>query len=140
MATPLINGINYSWGNIRIILFGTIITGVTKISYKTKQKKENNYGFGYEPISRGYGNKEYEASIEIYTDELKRIIAAAPNRAIMEIPPFDIIVQFEDPATGILLTQDTLRMCEFTEEGLDSSQNDSKLLVTLPLVVAAIER
>jgi len=139
-VTPLINGINYSWGNIRLILFGVPIVGITKISYKIKQKKENNYGMGYEPISRGYGNKEYEASIEIYTDELKNIIAAAPNREIMEIPPFDIIVQFEDPATGILLTQDILRMCEFTENGLDSAQNDTKLLVTLPLVVASIER
>ena len=138
--TPLINGINYSWGNIRVVLFGTIITGITKVSYKTKQKKENNYGMGYMPISRGYGNLEFEASIEIYTDELKQIIAAAPNHEIMEIPPFDIIVQFEDPATGAFLTQDTLRMCEFTEDGLDAAQNDTKLLVTLPLVVASIER
>ena len=57
MATPLINGINYSWANVKVILFGVPVVGITKIEYKTKQKKENQYGAGYEPISRGYGNK-----------------------------------------------------------------------------------
>lgn len=138
--TPLINGINYSWASVKMVLFGVPIVGITKISYKTKQKKENNYGAGYEPVSRGYGMKEYEGSIEIYTDELKRIIASAPNRDLMSIPPFDIQVLFEDPASGAFLTQDTLKMCEFMEEGLDASQNDTKLLVTLPLVIAKIVR
>ena len=139
MATPLINGVNYSWANIKLILFGVPVVGITKISYKTKQKKENQYGAGYEPVSRGYGNKEYEGSIEIYTDELKRIINSAPNRDLMAIPPFDIQVVFEDGNSGFL-TQDTLKMCEFTEEGLDASQGDTKLLVSLPLVIGKITR
>lgn len=139
MATPLINGVNYSWGNVKLILFGVPIVGITKIDYKTKQKKENQYGAGYEPISRGYGNKEYEGSIEIYTDELKRIIALAPNRDLMQIPPFQIQVIFED-ATGVLVTVDTLEMCEFMEEGLSVSQGDTKILTSLPLAIGAIKR
>jgi hypothetical protein len=139
MATPLINGVNYSWANVKLILFGVPVVGITKISYKTKQKKENQYGAGYEPISRGYGNKEYEGSIEIYTDELKNIIASAPNRDLMAIPPFNIQIVFEDAANGFL-TQDNLLMCEFTEEGLDASQSDTKLLVSLPLVIGKITR
>jgi hypothetical protein len=139
MATPLINGVNYSWANVKLILFGVPVVGITKISYKTKQKKENQYGAGYEPVSRGYGNKEYEGSIEIYTDELKNIIASAPNRDIMSIPPFNIQVVFEDAANGFL-TQDDLLFCEFTEEGLEASQSDTKLLVSLPLVIGKITR
>ena len=139
MATPLINGVNYSWANVKLILFGVPVVGITKISYKTKQKKENQYGAGYEPVSRGYGNKEYEGSIEIYTDELKNIIASAPNRDLMAIPPFNIEVVFEDANSGFL-TQDKLQMCEFTEEGLDASQGDTKLLVSLPLVIGKIVR
>ena len=139
MATPLITGVNYSWGNVKLILFGVPIVGITKIEYKTKQKKENQYGAGYEPISRGYGNKEYEGSIEIYTDELKRIIALAPNRDLMQIPPFQIQVVFEDTA-GVLVTTDTLEMCEFMEEGLSVSQGDTKILTSLPLAIGAIKR
>ena len=140
MVTPLINGINYAWANVKVIILGVPVVGITKVDYKIKQKKENQYGAGYEPVSRGYGNKEYEGSIEIYTDELKRIIAAAPNRDLMAIPPFDIQVLFEDPSTGVFLTQDTLKMCEFMEEGLSASQGDTKLLVSLPLVIGQITR
>lgn len=139
MATPLINGINYSWANVKVILFGVPVVGITKIEYKTKQKKENQYGAGYEPISRGYGNKEYEGNIEIYSDELKRIIASAPNNDLMQIPPFKIHVLFES-GLGVLVTEDVLSMCEFTEEGLSASQGDTKLLVSLPLVIGQISR
>ena len=139
MATPLINGINYSWANVKVILFGVPVVGITKIEYKIKQKKENQYGAGYEPISRGYGNKEYEGSIEIYSDELKRIISSAPNNDLMQIPPFKISVLFESGA-GLLITEDVLSMCEFTEEGLSASQGDTKLLVSLPLVIGQISR
>ena len=135
----LINGINYSWSNIKVILFGVPVIGITKIDYKTKQKKDNNYGAGYEPVSRGYGSKEYEGSIEIYTDELKRIIALAPGRDLMQIPPFQIQVIYEDQL-GILVSTDILEMCEFMEEGLSASQGDTKLLTSLPLAIGAIRR
>jgi hypothetical protein len=138
MATPLVNGINYSWSNVKLILFGVPVVGIVKIDYKIKQKKENQYGAGYEPISRGYGNKEYEGSIELYQDEIKRIIEAAPNRDLMQIPPFDIQVLFE--TGGALVTQDTLKMCEFMEEGLSASQGDTKLTMSLPLVIGQITR
>ena len=49
----LVNGVNYSWGNISVVLFGTPVVGILSIEYKRKQKKENNYGAGFEPISRG---------------------------------------------------------------------------------------
>ena len=137
--TPLINGVNFSWSNVKVILFGVPVIGIVKIDYKIKQKKENNYAHGYEPISRGYGNKEYEGSIELYTDEVKRIIALAPNRDLMQIPPFDIQVLFED-GLGALVSIDILKMCEFTEEGLAASQGDTKLLVTLPLIIGQIVR
>jgi hypothetical protein len=138
MATPLVNGINYSWSNVKLILFGVPVVGIVKIDYKIKQKKENQYGVGYEPISRGYGNKEYEGSIELYQDEIKRIIEAAPNRDLMQIPPFDIHVLFE--TGGTLVTLDILKMCEFMEEGLSASQGDTKLTVSLPLVIGQITR
>lgn len=138
MPTVLRNGINYSWGNVTMTLFGVPVVGITKIEYKRKQKKDNNYGAGYQPVSRAYGNYEYEGSIEIYTDELKRIIAAAPGRDILSIPPFDIQVTYG--GTGVVVDKDVLKSCEFTEEGLSAAQGDTKLLVTLPLIIGGIER
>lgn len=135
---PLINGINYGWANISFVLFGVPITQITKISYSRKQKKENNYGAGYDPVSRGYGNKEYEASIEMYTDQWLQIIALAPNNDPLQIPPFDIPVIFA--IDGQPPVKDVLRSCEFTEDPFTGSQGDTKLMVTIPLMPASIDR
>lgn len=138
MATPLINGINYSWANVSLVLFGVPVVGITKIEYKKKQKKENNYGFGSQPVSRGYGNYEYEGSIELYQDEWKRIIAASPNRDPMLIPPFEIQVTYA--GRGLQAEKDVLKAVEFTEDNMTANQGDTKLMVTIPLVIGLIER
>lgn len=139
MATPLINGINYNWANIKLVLFGVPVVGITKISFKSKQKKENNYGLGNKPISRSYGNYEYEGSIELYTDEWKRIIAASPNRDPLVIAPFDIPVLYGTNAINPE-NKDVLKSVEFLENPFDASQGDTKLMVSIPLIIADIER
>lgn len=138
MPTPLINGINYSWANVSLTLFGVPVTGITKIDYKRKQTKENNYGAGSQPVSRGYGNYEYEGSIELYLDEWKRIVAASPNRDPLLIAPFDIQVVFG--GTGVAVDKDVLRSVEFMEDPLTTSQGDTKIVVAIPLIIGAIER
>lgn len=138
MPTPLINGINYSWANVTLTLFGVPVVGITKIEYKRKQKKENNYGFGAQPVSRGYGNYEYEGSIEIYLDEWKRIIAAAPQNDPLLIAPFDIQVTYS--GRGIIADKDVLRSVEFMEDNFTANQGDTKLMVTVPLIIGAIDR
>jgi hypothetical protein len=137
-ATPLINGINYSWANVQIVLFGVPVVGITKIAYKRKQKKENNYGFGSQPVSRGYGNEEYEGSIELYVDEWQRIIAASPNRNPNLIPPFDIQVLFS--GQGVQTNKHILRSVEFMEDDFDAKQGDTKLNVSIPLIIGLIEK
>lgn len=136
-VTPLINGINYAWANIKFNLFGVPVVGITEITYSRKQKKENNYGAGVEPISRGYGQREYEGSITIYLDEWKRIIAAAPNRDPLDIKPFDVQVLFG--GSSVQFAQDTLRSCEFLEDPMDAKQGDTKLMVKIPIVIGLIE-
>ena len=137
MATVLINGINYSWANISVLPLGIPLNGITKISYKAKQEKTNNHGAGSKPVSRGYGREEYEASIEVYTDEWKRFIAASPEKNPLKIPPFDIPVVFA--GDGVLPTTDILLMAEFLEDPLEANEGDTKLLVTIPLIIAGIE-
>lgn len=140
MATVLKNGINYSWGDIKFVLFGRVVTGITTISYKRSQTKENNYGVGFEPISRGYGNVEYEASIELYTDEWRSIksSALATGQNVLELPPFDIEVIFGNSRTQ-RLGIDILQRCEFLEDPFEGAQSDTRMLVTIPLIIAGIE-
>lgn len=136
-SIPLVNGVNWSWANISFVLFGVPVTGITEIKYSRKQKKENNYGIGSDPVSRGYGNREYEASITLYTDEWMRIIAGSPNNDPLQIAPFDIPVVF---GNGLNLATDVLRAVEFLEDPLSGTQGETKLMVTIPLIVALIDR
>jgi hypothetical protein len=137
MSNPLINGVNYSWANVKLVLFGVPVVGITNIEYKRKQKKENNYGFGIDPISRGYGNKEYEGKITLYRDEWNAIIAAAPNRDPLDIPWFDIQVSFAGSRVQPVL--DVLKACEFMEDPFTVAQGDTKILVEIPLIIGSID-
>ena len=137
MSNPLINGVNYSWANVKLVLFGVPVVGITQIEYKRKQKKENNYGFGLEPVSRGYGNKEYEGKITLYRDEWNAIIAAAPNRDPLDIPWFDIQVSFA--GTRVQPVLDVLKACEFMEDPFTVAQGDTKILVEIPLIIGSID-
>lgn len=137
----LINGVNYSWANIKMILFGIPVVGITKIDYKKSQVKDNNYGWGSEPTSRGYGRVTYEGSIEIYQDEWRRIINSSPNSDPLSIPPFNIQIQMWNLPGGsgqVVPTSDTLYNCEFADDAFVGNEGDSKLLITIPIVFAGI--
>jgi hypothetical protein len=137
MANPLINGVNYSWANVKLVLFGVPVVGITHIEYKKKQKKENNYGMGTEPVSRGYGNKEYEGKITLYRDEWLAIISAAPSNDPLDIPWFDIQVTFAGSRVQPAL--DVLRACEYMDDPFTVAQGDTKIMVEIPLIIGAIE-
>jgi len=136
--TPLINGVAYSWSSISFVLFGVPVSGITSIEYNRKQAKTNNYGQGSEPVSRGYGRKEYDGSIEIYLDEWKKVIASAPNRDPLQIGWFDIPVVYGNSIADA--TKDTLRACEFLEDPFSAKEGDTKLTVKIPLIIAQITR
>ena len=136
--TPLINGVAYSWSSISFVLFGVPVAGIVNIEYKRKQAKTNNYGAGPEPVSRGYGKKEYDGSIEIYLDEWKRIIKASPSRDPLAIGWFDIPVLYGNSVADA--TKDVLKAVEFLEDPFNAKEGDTKLTVKIPLIIGAITR
>ena len=133
----LVNGVNYSWADIKLILFGQPIQGITQINYSAKQTKDNNYGAGSRPVSRGYGNVEFEGSIEMYRDEWMKIIAISPNGNPNELPPFSIQIIYG--GSRVLAQTDVLKMVEFTVDENKAKQGDTKLLVSIPLIIGDIQ-
>ena len=135
---PLINGKSYSWADITFNIGGVPVAGITKISYKVSQEKQNNYGAGSEPVSRGKGNREYEASITLHMEEVERLLLAAPNRDLLKIPAFDINITYQADPTNI--ANHVLKNCEFTEDGTDIGQGDQVIEIELPLSIAGIQK
>ena len=47
----IINGQEYSWGDISLLMGGRDVCRMTAIDYKTEQSKEPLYGKGNKPIA-----------------------------------------------------------------------------------------
>jgi len=136
-GTVMINGINYSAQNVTIVMFGTPILGVTKISYNKKQGKENNYALQNEPVSRGYKTAEYDCSIEMYKDEWVGIIASAPNNDPTQIPPFEFQVIYSGDSVNY--KEDHILFAEFLEDPMSVGSGDTKILLTIPMIIGGIQ-
>jgi hypothetical protein len=89
-------------------------------------------------VARGYGRVEYSGSIEMKTDEWKRIISASPGRNPLDIAPFDIQVVMG--GHGTTPTTDKLKMVEFLENPLSTSEGDTSITVTIPIIIGTITR
>lgn len=138
-----INGIEYGWSNITCLVSGTLLTSITAISYEETQTVDNIYGIGAKPVSIGYGNFEYSASITIKRSELIGLQASAkqsggdPFGSLQSILPFTIIVSYARPdQSGI--TTDILNNCSFTAVSSDNNQGDTSLDIVLPLRISGI--
>jgi hypothetical protein len=134
----LINGKSYAWAEVTVLALGVPIAGVKAISYTRKQEKKNNYGAGSKPVSRGHGREEYEASITLSMNEIQTLTNAAPQRNILKIPPFDIIVSFL-PTDGIIVTH-KLRNAEFLEDPIEMEEGDAEIVAECPLIISDIEK
>ena len=135
---PLINGNNFDWGSIRLSLLNNnyIVYGVTSIEYGRKQLRENNYGIGNEPISRGFGNYEYSCTMDLYKDELVAMAKSTGFLDILDIPSFNIVVSYQK---GTNIYTDILNNALFMENPVKTKQNDTKIIVTVPILIAGIK-
>ncbi|MCC3159519.1 hypothetical protein LJ737_19915 [Hymenobacter sp. 15J16-1T3B] len=135
--TPLINGVAHSWADINVQCLGKTIPGITAISYEDEQTKEDNYGQGSNPVSRGYGQNKAKASITVEAKEVERLQEAVPTGRLQDIPPFPVVVAFVNPANKTVIHK--LMNCEFTKNSRDVKAGDTKIEVELPLIVSHIE-
>lgn len=135
---PNINGRSYDWASLRAQMLGQTIIGITALSYGMKQEKVNNYGAGVNPVSRGYGKREPEASITLEMKEVERIMAALPpGGSLVDIPPFPIVSSFVNSSNQ--LVTHTLHNCEFTGQKRELKTGDTSIEVELPLILSHIE-
>ncbi len=124
---PLINGTEYSWGDIATCINGVPVSGITAISYGEKQDMQNNYGAGRYPVSRSKGRIEATAKITLYMSEVVAICRNAPGGRMQDIAPFPIVVV------------DKIHNCQFAENKRDWKEGDLNQQVELELIVSHIE-
>jgi len=138
--TTIINkfGEMKGWNSVTVNLLGRDLEGITQLAYSDSETKENVYGAGKFPIGRSRGNYEAEASITIYKEEADGLrIALGPGRRVLDIAPFDIVVEYETKLGQIF--KDIIRNCEFTNDGVEVAQSDGTIATQYTLVVSHID-
>lgn len=135
---PLINGREYSWGDIVCLINGTNMTGITGIEYSDDQEVTENYGAGRYPVSRSKGRITCAGKITLYASEVMALQKQAPNGRLQDIAPFDITVSYVPDDGGVVVT-DRMRNCQFKKNERSWSEGDTSKTVDLDLAVSHIE-
>lgn len=134
---PLINGREYGWADIVVNIGGVPVTGIRAIKYSQEMEKEDIYGAGRNPVSRGYGRVKTTASITLLSGTVMALQAKAENGQLFRIAPFNIVVNYQ-PDAGPMVTH-VLKNCEFTKCEFDFKEGDMYKEIELPLIVSHIE-
>ena len=135
MSIPLVNGTAYSYADISLVVAGIPVFGVSSIAYDEEQAKENNFGVGDRPVSRGRGGIEPTASIEIDLDEAEKLRDASPDGSMLALAPFDITVVY---LNGVKTTTHILKNCEFKNNGVETSQGDTAIKKSFELALSHV--
>lgn len=121
-----VNGRNYDWEDIHVMLPHGEAVGITEIKYTDSQSIEARYGRG--AIPRGWGRNNYEASGSMILDreewELLKVALAADHGAIFDHDPFTIVVSYANNDMGTVT--DVLKSVKITSfDGGGASQGDA---------------
>lgn len=133
---PLINGVEYSWGDIVAAINGVPLVGITAISYEDSQDMQNNYGAGRHPVSRSKGRITPSAKITLHQSEVIALQSQSLTGRLQDIAPFDITVSYI-PDSGIVVT-DKIRNCQFKANKRDWKEGDMLQEVELELLPSHI--
>lgn len=135
MAT-VINNVAYSWAMIELTspdLTGsqnanpTILQGVQGIKWNIKRNVKSNYGLGGEPVNRGFGNREYTASIIM--DYNTQVQLRALKGSLINLGEFDLVISWANELGTDDWTTETITLqgCMFTEDGMEANQDDTSI-------------
>lgn len=134
---PLINGVEYSWGDITATVGGVPVIGITAIEYSDEQVVENHYGAGRYPVSRSKGRVTPTAKITAAMSEVIGWQAKSPTGRLQDLAPFPIVVAYI-PEDGQVVI-DKVMNCQFKKNARTWKEGDTRQLVELDLVPSHIE-
>jgi hypothetical protein len=136
----MINGTEYGWEDIQVILPGNTspIDGVTAISYKGTKKHENIFGRGNKAVALGRGQEEYSGSFTLLQSVVEAIQRTLPpGKSLIHLPPFNIVVSYA-PENGVITT-DTLLQCRVKEMEKGMKSGDTHMEVKMDLAIGDIQ-
>lgn len=141
MAT-VINGRQYEFADVTLILGGRDVVGLRGISYTEKQEKEVIYGKGNKPLAIQKGNFSYEGSVTLLQSEVEtlRVLAKSQSgRTSLMNLTLDAIVCYGDPLKGDVMITDRVNSLQFTEDAKEMKQGDNSMEIELPFIALSVD-
>lgn len=138
----IINGRQYEFADISLVLGGRDVCGLRGISYKEKQDKEVIYGKGNRPLSIQKGNISYEGTVTMLqseVDTLKELARTKHGRASLMALNLNAVVCYGNPAQGDVMITDRIFDIQFTEEPKEYKQGDKFAEIALPFICTDIQ-
>ena len=134
---PMINGKQEEWADITVNILGVPFITVTSIEYSDSQEMKNVYGAGNRVVGRVYGQFNPMVKLKMLSKELSSIQKVAVGGVIQNIPEFNIIVTYIDPAYAPVVHK--IRNCRFMSNGRTSQRGDGEIEVELEMICSHIE-
>ena len=134
---PLLNGVEPSWADIDVRLFGRQVAGIQSLDYGDPRKFTNVLGAGNRPVSRSGGNHEPTAKMGLLLSELFPLQEAAPGGDLSRIREFDIIVNFI-PEGSVRRVKHVIHNCRFHGPTISTKQGDASVTVELEMTISHV--
>lgn len=132
-----INGREYEWGDITLILGGRDIVRFRSIKYSEEIEREHLYGKGRDPISIQSGNKGFKGEIKLLQSEYETLIKAGKGSVLSLC--LDALACYGNPSTGDNMITDRIESLRFTEGTKEFNQGDKFAEITLPFLALNIK-
>lgn len=135
----VINGREYEWADVALIVGGVEITGFQGISYNEQMDKDYVRGKGRYPRAVQRGNYSVSGQLVLLQSEYEKLVASSPSRKILDLT-VDAVVSYggnlENGAGSI--TNDVIVGMEFTEAPKEINQEDKFMVITIPFIALRI--
>ncbi len=133
----IINGRQYEFADLTLVMGGRDVTGFRGIKYTNKQEKEAIYGKGNRPISIQKGNISYEGEITLTQSEYETLVAVGKG-SVLSLN-LNAVCSYGNPAQGDVMIVDTIIGLQFTEGSKELKQGDKFMEIKLPFIALDIQ-
>jgi hypothetical protein len=133
----MINGKQYEFADVSLLLAGRDVTGFRGINYKSAQEKEHMFAKGNKPISIQRGNISHTGTLFMTGTELETLKRLGGG-SVLGLN-LNAVVSYGNPSLGDDLVTDTIIGIEFTEEEKEYKQGDKFAEFELPFLALDIK-
>lgn len=136
--TPLSSGKAEEQADIQVVIMGQLMLGFTSIEYSDDQDMEQVHAAGSAVQAYVYGKEKPMAKISFLSSHMSQFQNLVPvTNRIQDIPPFDVIVTYVDPA--YITKVHVIKNAKFKNNGRKAATGDGAIITECDLLISHIQ-